>query len=84
LISSPSKSSVATDHPRQAVFVIVRGPSGRVLVHDVACRFMTDDAFRAKVLIRSGRKGGYLWAPNARVAIEEFGAVFCKQPEEPV
>jgi hypothetical protein len=28
----------------QGVFVIVGRPSGRVLVHDVACPFMTDDA----------------------------------------
>jgi hypothetical protein len=52
------------------VFVIVGRPSGRALVHDVRCPFMTDDAFRAKVLDRGGRKGRYVWAANARVAIE--------------
>jgi hypothetical protein len=32
----------------RGVFVIVGRPSGRVLVHDVTCPFMTDEAFVAK------------------------------------
>jgi hypothetical protein len=68
----------------RGVFVIVGRPSGRVLVHDVRCPFMTDDAFRAKVLDRGGRKGRYVWAASARVAIETYGAVRCKHPADPV
>jgi hypothetical protein len=68
----------------RGVFVIVGRPSGRVLVHDVSCPFMTDEAFRAKVLRRGGRKGRYVWAPNAETAIEAYGAVRCRHPADPV
>jgi hypothetical protein len=41
----------------KGVFVIVGRASGRVLVHHVSCPFMTDQAFSAKMVRRSGRKG---------------------------
>jgi hypothetical protein len=66
------------------VFVIVGRPSGRVLVHHVTCPFMTDDAFEAKMIVRRGRKGRYLWTVNATAAIEEFGAVRCRHPADPI
>jgi hypothetical protein len=67
----------------QGVFVIVGRPSGRVLVHDVSCPFMTDDAFRAKVLRRGGRKGRYVWAANAEAAIDAYGAVVAGTRQTP-
>src|SRR4051794_32604474 len=54
------------------VFVIVGRPSGRVLVHHVTCPFMTDDAFSAKHFRREGRKGRYVWAPSAEVAVRTY------------
>jgi hypothetical protein len=69
---------------RRGVFVIVGRPSGRVLIHDVTCPFMTDDAFEAKMVLRRGRKGRYLWASDPASAMDEFGAVRCRHPADPV
>jgi hypothetical protein len=44
---------------------------------------MTDDGVRAKVRERDGRKGRFLWAPDARVAIETYRATRCKHPADP-
>lgn len=68
----------------KGVFVIVGRPSGRVLVHHVSCPFMTDEAFSEKMVRRSGRKGQYLWAPDAATAIRGLGAVRCRHPADPV
>jgi hypothetical protein len=66
------------------VFVIVGRPSGRVLVDDVSCPFVSDAAFTAKVIRGQGRKGRYLCAPDARIAMPEFGAVRCRHPADAV
>jgi hypothetical protein len=68
----------------QGVFVIIGRPSGRVLVQHVTCPFMTDDAFRAKTVKHRGRRGRYVWAPDAPTAIEAYGAVRCRHPSDPV
>jgi hypothetical protein len=68
----------------RGVFVIVGRPSGRVVVHDVACPFMTDEAFVAKVVRRQRRKGRYIWAPSAEAAIAAYGAVRCRHLADPI
>jgi len=68
----------------RGVFVIVGRPSGRVLVHDVGCPFVTDEAFLAKLVRRRGRKGRYVWVADAEAAIAEFDAVRCRHPADPV
>lgn len=64
--------------------VIVGRPSGRVLMHDISCPFLTEESFSAKVIDGGGRKGRYFWAPARAVAVAEFSAQPCRHPADPV
>ena len=68
----------------EGVVVIVGRPSGRVVVHDISCPFLTEESFSAKVDDGGGRTGRYFWAPGRDAAMAEFGAQPCRHPADHV